>query len=324
MEKFLFFNHYNLDAYFNLALEEYLLKQKTGSYIYLWQNDNSVIIGVNQNAFNEINFEYTNKNNVKVVRRLTGGGAVYHDIFNVNYTIIEPFNKDEDSYVKFTKPVIDYLNSIGVKAEFSGRNDVCIDGKKISGNAQTIYKDRILHHGTLLFSSNIEALNNSLKENKLKISDKGIKSIRARVTNISEYLPEGFTISSFIEGLSNFLRKDCQEFSLSKEDICNIEKLKKEKYSTYEWNIGSSPKGSTKFEYKFNFGVLSLVFDLVKGKMQNVNVFGDFFSIKPIGEWAEKLNGLEFTKAKLKDVFVDVKNYIVNANGIEILEKIFE
>ena len=155
MEKFLFITHDNLDAYFNLASEEYLLKQKEGYYVYLWQNENSVIIGINQNAYNEVNLDYAEKNNVKIVRRLTGGGAVYHDKFNLNYTIIAPYNENENAYVKFSAPVIEYLKSIGVEAKFSGRNDIVIGDKKISGNAQTVYKNRILHHGTLLFSSNI-------------------------------------------------------------------------------------------------------------------------------------------------------------------------
>lgn len=324
MENFLFISGINTEPYFNMAIEEYLLKQKDGYYIYLWQNDSSVIVGINQNTLNEVNLNYTQQNNIKVVRRLTGGGAVYHDKNNVNYTIIAPYNQNENNYIKFTKPVIEYLNLLGVKAEFSGRNDIVVEGKKISGNAQTIYKNRIMHHGTLLFNSDMNILGSALKENKLKIQSKGIKSNRARVTNISNHLSKPMTTLEFLQGLSEYLRKDLCEYFFDREDIEKINKLVKEKYSKYEWNFGSSPKGNITFEHKFNFGIFSMNFSVEKGKMQGVRVYGDFFSKKEVSEFSAKLENKDFTKDSLNKVFEKIDDYIVNANGEEIVQKIFE
>lgn len=324
MENFLFISGINTEPYFNMAIEEYLLKQKDGYYIYLWQNDSSVIVGINQNTLNEVNLNYTQQNNIKVVRRLTGGGAVYHDKNNVNYTIIAPYNQNENNYIKFTKPVIEYLNLLGVKAEFSGRNDIVVEGKKISGNAQTIYKNRIMHHGTLLFNSDMNILGSALKENKLKIQSKGIKSNRARVTNISNHLSKPMTTLEFLQGLSEYLRKDLCEYFFDREDIEKINKLVKEKYSKYEWNFGSSPKGNITFEHKFNFGIFSMNFSVEKGKMQGVRVYGDFFSKKDVSEFSAKLENKDFTKDSLNKVFEKIDDYIVNANGEEIVQKIFE
>ena len=173
MQKFKFITHDNTDAYFNLASEEYLLKQTDDYYIYLWVNDRAVIVGTNQNAIEEVNLSYTESAGVKVVRRLTGGGTVYHDKGNLCYTIIAPYNAEEDNYKKFTAPVIEYLKSLGVNASFSGRNDIVIDDKKISGNAQTVYKDRIMHHGTILFNADTEELSKCLNPSKSRCKVKG-------------------------------------------------------------------------------------------------------------------------------------------------------
>lgn len=323
MEKFLFITHDNHDAYFNLASEEYLLKHKKDYYIYLWINAPAVIVGVNQNTIGEVNLGYTEEHNIKVVRRLTGGGAVYHDLNNICYTVIAPFNPDENNYVKFTAPVIEYLNSIGITAKFSGRNDICIDGKKISGNAQTVYNDRIMHHGTLLFDTDMSVLTNALKENKLKIESKGIKSIRARVTNIKDNLVKPMSATEFKDALSEFFMKDCVKYEFSKEDLVEIEKLRDEKYSTYEWNIGYSPKGENFFTDKFSFGIFSIVFDTDNGKMKNVEIFGDFFSKKPIEEFSKKLEGIKWEKNQAKKIFDKIGDYIVGANGDEIVNLIF-
>ena len=324
MEKFYFITHENRDPYFNIASEEYLLKQTDGYYFYLWINDPAVIVGVNQNAFEEVNLSYVENNGVKVVRRLTGGGAVYHDKGNLCYTVIAPYDKNENNYIKFTAPVIEYLNSLGVKAQFSGRNDITVDGKKISGNAQTVHGKRIMHHGTILFNADPTALSKSLNPNKLKMQSKGIKSIRARVTNVSDYLQKGLTIEQFKNGLAQKLSSICLPYEFSKSDIEKIEKLVKEKYSEYEWNFSRSPKASNKFEKKFDFGVLSITFDLEKGKMQNVQIYGDFFSKKPIEQFSSTLNGVDFCYNSVLKAFENISEYIVNANANEIVCSMFD
>lgn len=323
MKDFLFITHENHDAYFNLASEEYLLKIKGGNYVYLWRNAPSVIIGVNQNAFSEVNFGFTDQNGIKVVRRMTGGGAVYHDLENINYTVIAPYDQTADNYKKFTAPVIEYLNSLGVKAEFSGRNDITVDGKKISGNAQTVFNGRIMHHGTLLFNTDMSVLGDALKPNKLKIESKGIKSVRARVTNIYDCLPVKTSVEEFLSGLSDYFKKDAREYVFNKEDVAAIEKLKKEKYSTYAWNAGRSPVGKNKAEARFPFGTLAVNFDTENGVIKNVKITGDFFSVKPIAELEKRLDGVRYAKADLKIALSNVDEYITGACAEDLAAMIY-
>ncbi len=319
---FKFITHNTTNPYFNLASEEYLLKQTKDYYIYIWVNAPAVIVGVNQNAIEEVNLNFTQKNNIKVVRRLTGGGPVYHDLNNLCYTVIAPFNENENAYKKFTAPVIEYLKELGVTAEFSGRNDILVDGKKISGNAQTVYNDRVMVHGTLLFDSDVLVLENALKPNKLKMQSKGIKSVRSRVTTLKDKL--NMSLSEFRKGLENKFLTFSEPYEFSEKDLIEIEKLVKEKYSTTEWNIGYSPKGSMAFEDKFDFGVFKFTFDVIDGKVKNASILGDFFEKKPIREFAEKLNGIEFSFDKLKNAFECIGDYIDTAKGEIIVKKIFE
>lgn len=324
MEKFYFLTHDNTDAYFNIASEEYLLKQTDKYYIYLWVNDRAVIVGTNQNAIQEVNLAYTEKAGVKVVRRLTGGGAVYHDKGNICYTVIAPYNQGEEHYKKFTAPIIEYLNELGVNAQFSGRNDITIDGKKISGNAQTVYKNRIMHHGTILFNTDNNELSSCLNPSKIKMQSKGIKSIRARVTNVSEHLPTKMSVEQFKKGLEDKFKSVCLSYEFSTEDINNINKLVEQKYSQYSWNIGKSPTGKNLFEYKFSFGIFALNFDTQQGTLTNVKISGDFFEKQDISTFEQKLEGLRFERAEFEKVFVDIDKYISGAFAKEIVDKIFE
>lgn len=315
---FKFITHDIVDAYFNLASEEYLLKHTDGYYFYLWVNSPAVIVGVNQNALQEVNFHYTQNNGIKVVRRLTGGGAVYHDGGNLCYTIIAPYNDGVDNYKAFTKPVIEYLNSIGVDAKFSGRNDIVIDDQKISGNAQTVYKNRIMHHGTILFSTDKGVLSSALNPSKLKVESKGIKSIRSRVTNVKDHLKIPMTMSEFKAGLSQKLSNGCEIYNFSQEDLAKINALKEQKYSTYEWNVGKSPKGKNFLEEKFSFGIVQITFDTENGKIQNAQFSGDFFSKRDVSELSNNLNGVALIEEDLINALKNAGEYIVGANGVEI------
>ena len=323
MSDFLFITHDNHDPYFNLASEEYLLRHKDGYYIYLWVNSPAVIVGINQNTIEEVNLGYTEDRGIKVVRRQTGGGAVYHDLDNVCYTVIAPYDESADNYRKFTAPVIEYLNSLGVKAEFSGRNDITAEGKKISGNAQTVVGNRIMHHGTLLFHTDMSVLASALKPNKLKMESKGIKSVRARVGNIYDFLPEKTSAAEFLKGLSAYFKKSCEEYVFSEEDIAAINALVQEKYSKYEWNVGRSPKAENTFEARFDFGTFRMDFDTVDGLMKNVRITGDFFSLKPTEELESKLEGIKFCKAEFADATKNLSEYIVKGDGASLTERVF-
>ncbi|MBQ1263585.1 MAG: lipoate--protein ligase family protein, partial [Oscillospiraceae bacterium] len=191
---------------FNLALEEYLLSNfKNGEIITLWRNEPSVIIGKNQNAYAEIDAEYVKANNITVVRRLTGGGAVFHDLGNINYTLISDYNSDNFGDFKgFAQPICEFLSRDGVSAELSGRNDITIDGAKISGTAQTVKGSRCLAHGTLLYSADISALAKALRPNQKKLEDKAVRSVKSRVGNIKDICSLSLSAEEFMKELSEY------------------------------------------------------------------------------------------------------------------------
>jgi lipoate-protein ligase A len=324
MVNYKFLTHGETSPQFNIASEEYLLKQTDGYYFYLWRNAPAVIVGVNQNAFEEVNLDYVTKNNVSVIRRLTGGGAVYHDLNNICYTVIAPYNKDKNSFRDFCAPVIEYLKTLGLNAEFSGRNDIIVDGKKISGNAQTVYNGRVMHHGTILFETDLDAVTNALNPNKFKMQSKGIKSVRSRVENVCNLLPQKMTIDQFFEGLKKAFSKGLKQIEFSKSDLDAINKLVVEKYSTFEWNMGRSSKGNLRLSNKFDFGVFTLDADMQKGVIENPVITGDFFSKKPIHEFANKLVGLPFDKDSLNSVFATLDEYIDGADGIKVLQELIK
>ena len=312
------------DPYFNLASEEYLLRHTDAYFVYLWINSPAVIVGINQNTAEEVNLDYTSENGIKVVRRQTGGGAVYHDLNNVCYTIIAEYNGERDNYRYFTENIIGYLKTIGVNAEFSGRNDIVIDGKKISGNAQCVYKNRIMHHGTLLFDTDAAALSLALKPHKLKVESKGIKSVRARITNISEHLPAPMTTEEFFGGLADHFSKTAEPYSFTEGDINAINTLVKEKYSTFGWNVGFSPSAKMFAEKKFPYGLVKVNFNVEIGKLSDVRVYGDFFSVKDVSGLNHALNGVLYKKEAIEKALFEVERYVSGASCGDIAELFFE
>src|SRR5690625_448825 len=226
------------DPYINLALEEYVLQHfgEKDTYLLFYINEPSIIIGKNQNSVEEINTEYVDKNNIKVVRRLSGGGAVYHDKGNLNFSFITKDDGDSfHNFAKFTEPVVKALNKLGVPAELIGRNDLLVEGRKISGNAQFSTKGRMFSHGTLMFDSEIDHVVRALNVRKEKIESKGIKSIRSRVANIKEYLDESLTMNEFKETLLCSIFdvervEDVPRYELTEEDWQAIEKILNERY----------------------------------------------------------------------------------------------
>lgn len=295
----------SLDPHYNLAFEEYVLKEldPEESYVLLWQNAPSVIIGRFQNTLEEINVDYIRKNNIYVVRRNTGGGAVYHDLGNLNFSFIEKNDENEIDFSRFTERIAKVLAQMGVTVEFSGRNDITIDGKKFSGNAQYQYRGKTLHHGTILYNSNLEHVQAALKVKTEKIESKGVKSVRSRVTNIIDYLPTKPPLKAFQNMLLEYLfqPEPVSEYVLSEVDQARIKELMAEKYLTWEWNHGSAPAFNIIKSGRFLCGGIEVYLSVEKGRIKSCKIYGDFFSNLDINILEQKLQGLRYEKKDLED-----------------------
>lgn len=285
------------DPYFNLAADEYVLKNFNDDCFMLWRNEPSIIVGKHQNTLAEINVDYVREKNIKVVRRITGGGAVFHDLGNLNFTFIRNSKDGEQpDFRKFTQPILEVLQSMGINAKFEGRNDLTIDGKKFSGNAEHVWKNRILHHGTLLFSAVMTDLSAALKVNPLKFNDKAVKSVRSRVTNISEHLKEKMDVLEFRDRIMNHIMgmyPDSKEYSYSPDDIAGIEQLKNEKFTKWEWNFGHSPKYEFEKMIRTEGGSLEFHFNVEKGIVKDIRIYGDFFHKHDIEDVQKSLIGVK-------------------------------
>lgn len=312
----------NTDAYFNLASEEYLLKHTDQDVFYLWRNDHAIIVGKNQNAISEINVDYVKEKGIKVVRRQTGGGAVYHDLGNINYTFIENSRKSFNDFRGFCEPITKALNEMGVKAEFSGRNDMTIDGKKFSGTAQCKYRERVMHHGTLLFSSVKADISGALKPRDIKFTGKSVKSVASRITNISDHLKEQMDVITFRNRVMNSVAGGLEQVtSFTPEEIDEIQKLRDEKYSKWEWNFGQSPKFSMTREGRFLGGTLEATLEVRKGLINQIRIYGDFFGAKDISEIEAALTGVSHNEESIYESLenIDVNDYMVNVTKEDLI-----
>ncbi len=264
------------DPFQNLATEEYLLKNFNEDIFFLYINSKSIIVGKHQNTLSEINYKFVIENKIPVVRRLSGGGTVFHDPGNINFCFITSGSKGElVNFKKYTTPMVEFLKSIGINAHLGGRNDILIEGCKISGNASHVYKNRVMHHGTLLFNSQLNSLTQALKNDPLKFKDKAVKSIRSKVTNIHDHLIEPKTVDQFIKELSNYiiLNYQCQPYNLSDLDYKQVEELVKIKFNTWEWNFGYSPKYELKKRIKSISGKrFEVILNVNKGVIGEVKI----------------------------------------------------
>jgi lipoate---protein ligase len=319
------------DPQINLAIEEYALKNldPNETYLLFYINHPSIIIGKNQNTIEEINTEYVDKNGIIVVRRLSGGGAVYHDLGNLNFSFI---TKDDGesfhNFLKFTEPVIKALKKLGVNAELSGRNDIQVGERKISGNAQFSTKGRMFSHGTLMLDSEIENVVSALKVKKDKIESKGIKSIRSRVANISEFLDEKPTIEEFRQLLLQSIfegQNPIPEYKLTDDDWEKIHKLSKERYQNWDWNYGKSPKFNLQHSHRFPVGSIDVRLDVNKGIIETCKIYGDFFGVGEVTEIEDKLTGIRYERNDIEKALehVDVKHYFGNITLDELVNLIY-
>lgn len=317
------------DPTYNLAFEEYCLTHLTDfpEILLLWQNHHSIIIGRYQNAESEVNADAVKELDVNIARRSTGGGAVYHDLGNLNYSFIFPAKDQEIDIGKISQPMIKALQQLGIPAEMQGRNDLAIEGKKISGTAQRMEKGRILHHGTLLFDSDLAMLQRVLKVDDTKYKSKGADSVRSRVSNIKPYVRDGVTLQDFWKQVLEVFRSEgLKEFSLSQSDLIEVERLQRDKYRSWDWVYGSAPA----FEYhntqRFPGGKLEVFFDVVHGRISNCKIQGDFLGIIEIKGLEESLIGIPFQKRDVEAVLhaVELNHYLGKITTSEVLECFFK
>lgn len=313
------------DPHFNLAMEEYVLKylNLAEEYLLLWQNEPAIIIGRHQNTLEEVNMDYTRENNIHVVRRLSGGGAVYHDLGNLNFTFIRRAIRSELLDLKsFTQPVIHALKKLGVNAEVSGRNDLTIEGKKFSGNAQYLYKNNILHHGTLLFDSDLSELNKALRVQADKIESKGIKSVRSRVTNIREHIKgdQDTNINEFTallrDAVAEVQGENFAEYTLGEKDYEGIRALMQERYLTWQWNYGQSPAFNIKNSRRFARGKVETLLEIKEGLIANCKIYGDFLGLVSLHDFEEGIKGIRYEEKDI-DTFLQGQDMKKLFGGIE-------
>lgn len=310
------------DIYFNLALEEYVFQNlNDDAYFMLWENDSSIVLGKHQNVFEEINIKEAEKTGIKIARRNSGGGTVFHDRGNLNYSFIKNYDKYSFiDYDSFLTPVIEALNSLSIKAEKRRTCDIAIDGKKISGSAQSSKGGRILHHGTLLFDADLSLLEKLLKPTNGKIESRSIKSVRSTVTNIKEHLHEEITLDTFKNHLLNALFPlGIKKISLTDEQLQEVKNLAESKYSDWKWNFGNSPDFSYEKQSILVNEPVTIKLQVKKGMIFASTVEGE---ILPCCDIENAVTGSRYSYREIMDRLKEMKSLNKNIN-IEILADCF-
>lgn len=301
------------DASINLALEEFM-QQKSDLHedlLLFYINAPSIIIGRHQNTLEEINRKYVEEHHIRVVRRLSGGGAVYHDLGNLNFSFITDYQPEHfQNFKKFTEPVVRALQSLGVPAELTGRNDIQIDERKVSGNAQYISRGRLVSHGTLLFNSDLSHVSEALNVHETKIASKGIKSVRSRVANISEFLKEPMDIEAFKQHILHTYfdgEAEIQRYPLSDADWVTVRNLAEERYRSWDWTYGRSPDFNLEKRQRFPGGEIDARLNVKKGIIQFVKFYGDFFSELDPAEVENRLAGVKYEPDAIRAVLQGIE-----------------
>ena len=319
------------DPSINLAAEEYVIRHiaPEEEILLFYINGPSIIIGRNQNTIQEINTDYVEANNIKVVRRLSGGGAGYHDEGNPNSSFIAPHSKDNvHNFKKFTEPVIKVLNTMGVPAELRGRNDIVVNDQKISGNAQYVAGERMVSHGTLLWQADLGRVGEALRVKAAKIESKGIKSIRSRVANITEFIEgEPMSVEAFREHIieSVFEGKEVRSYQLTASDWEAVENLADERYRNWDWNYGRSPAFDIQRETRYAGGEIEVYLDVAQGEIKDVKFYGDFFGQRGVDELETLLVGTRYAPESLAKALekINISDYFVNYSLDELIALLY-
>ena len=333
----LFVPNENNDPRINLAIEVFLLQemQVDEPILLFYINEPSIIIGRNQNTIEEINKEYVDEKGIHVIRRFSGGGAVYHDFGNLNFSFIMPDDGNSfRDFEKLTKPIIQALHEMGVEgAQLKGRNDLVIDDMKFSGNAMYATNGRMFAHGTIMFDSDINEVVKALKVRKDKIESKGIKSIRSRVTNIKPFLPKDKQDMTTEEFRQEILLKifgvdsvdQVKTYELTDEDWVKVDQISNQYYRNWDWNYGKSPEFEIERRKRFPIGSIDVRLNVENGKISEAKIFGDFFGLGDIADVEQALIGVRYEKNDLADAIakIDVKKYFGNIEAEDLLKLIY-
>lgn len=286
------------DPYYNMAFDEYCLESLPidEPVFYLWQNRPAVIVGFNQEVNTEVNLEYLKQKGIALVRRVTGGGAVYHDLGNLNYTIVGRSEDLERDYPEYASIMMKALQSLGVPATLSGRNDILVKGKKVSGFAKRVIRNRLMVHGTLMYRVDVDVLTNVLNPSATKLQSKGIASVRSRVANLCDYLPEVQDIQTFSNRLEEILSGHYAdaEYQLTGEQLATIQKLADEKFAQWEWNYGRSPKATLTHSARLACGTVEVHLTLAENRIASCRFGGDFLGNLPASDVEKALQGVVF------------------------------
>lgn len=322
-------NSENTDPFFNLASEEYLLKQTEEDVFLLYRNIPTIVVGKHQNALAEINLPFVEKHSIRVARRISGGGTVFHDLGNLNFAFITSGREGElVNYRKFTLPIILAMGKMGLKVDLGKRNELLLGERKISGTASHVFKKRVLHHGTLLFSTDLDILSEALRLPSARFVDRAVQSIRSEVTNIRDHLHRDMDVTRFqelilSEILSSTLGSTRYAFSAGDRnaisDLCDL------KFSTWEWNFGYSPKYQFRRNLSFRKGTVELQLQVEKGIIRSIAIAGDALSVSQVSELEEMVVGSKHDLRSLRSRIggIRVGDYVSGLENEEFLAAFF-
>lgn len=325
----IFVENNNLVPQLNHAIELYLMEHCDEDVFMFWRNRPSILIGRYQNIHLEVNLDYTEQKNMDVVRRLSGGGAIYCDTDNMQYSFITKKSHEdvENSFKRFAFPVVEALRSLGLNAEFTGRNDIQIDHAKVSGNAQFQQNNKILHHGTLLFKANVENITNSLKARDIKFKGREVQSVRSRIGFIGDYVD--MDVLSFMNHMEDFIKKKYQistTHHLNAQEMVQIQKISDEIFGSPQWNFGKTSFNRLRNAEKYSCGIVEIALDIKDNRIEDIMIEGDFFSEKGVDELTNLIKGLP---ARRDDIIaalshIDIQPYIKDMKKDLLVEDIIQ
>ena len=317
------------NPYYNMAFDEYCLESLPidEPVFFLWQNKPAVIVGYNQEVNTEVNLDYLKEKGIDLVRRVTGGGAVYHDLENLNYTIVGRSEDLERDYPEYAALMMKALQALGVPATLSGRNDILVDGKKVSGFAKRVCKNRLMVHGTLMYNVDVDVLTHVLNPSTTKLQSKGIASVRSRVTNLCNYLPELSDIQAFKNRLEEILSNNYSdaEYKLSETDLANIQQLTDKKFATWEWNYGRSPKATLVHSARLACGTVEIHLTLAENRIASCRFGGDFLGNLPASDVEKALTGIPYEINEIRKCLskLEISRYFDRVSADNLLEMMF-